>query len=110
MPAQNSRVLEKKQLYYHIFRENKQNIIFIDSEDYQVFLNFLKNYFSNSNNLENDKKTFTIKGRTYRGIPHKPQNFVNQIELLAYKLEPNRFDLLIKQITQGALEKFIRAL
>ena len=110
MTAQNNQVTESDPLYFHVYRELAQEAIFIDDQDFQVFINFLKDYFSDTTDPESVKKTFTIRGRTFQGIPHQPQNFFNQIELLAYKLESNRFDLLIKQIVPGTLEKLIRAL
>ena len=99
----------KSSLYFHISREVAKKAIFADEQDYQVFINFLKDYFSDTNH-DNSKKSFTVRGRTYKGHPHRPQNFFNQIELVAYKLEPNRFDLLIKQLAPGSLKKFSRAL
>ena len=101
---------ESKSLYFHIYREVNHEEIFVDDNDYQVFVNFLKNYFSDATKVDSIKKTFVIRGRTYQGKPHQPQNYFNQLELLAYKLGPNRFDLLIKQIVPGSMEKFIRAL
>ena len=110
MTAHTKQVEETDPLYFHVYREVAQESIYTDDEDFQVFLDFLKDYFSDTTNPESVKKTFTIRGRTFRGIPHQPQNFFNQIELLAYKLESNRFDLLIKQIVPSTLPKFIRAL
>ena len=109
MTAHNEKA-DNNRLYLHVCRENAQEAIFLNDEDYQVFIKFLKDYFSNPNNLEGTQKNFTIRGSTFRGTPHLPQNFFNQIELLAYKLEPNRFDLLIKQIVPETFAKFIRAI
>jgi len=97
--------------YIHISRFVTHGAIYSDQQDYQIFLSFLEDYLSDIKNLKNAaKKTFTIRGRTFSGTPHLPQNFFNQIELLAYRLEANRFDLLIKQNTPGAYKKFVRAL
>lgn len=110
MAALKNKITETEPLYFHIYRDDTQNEIFVDNNDFQTFVKYLKDYFSDTTEIEGARKTFTIRGHHYQGIPHQSQNFFNQIELLAYKLEPNRFDLLIKQIVPGALEKFIRAL
>jgi hypothetical protein len=110
MPAQNSQTSVSQTNLTHIYREVKQEEIFIDNRDYQVFVNFLKDCFCDTNKTENRKKTFTIRGNTYQGIAYQTQNFFGQIELIAYKLEPSRFDLVLKEIVPGSVEKFIRAL
>ena len=110
MTAQKKQVTKNNPLYFHVSREVTQAKIFTDDQDFQVFLDFLKDYFSDRTSLESAKQTFTVRGRTFRGVPHQTQNFFNQIELLAYKLESNRFDLLIKQVVPGTVEKLIRAL
>lgn len=109
MPANSDKELHSDEIYFHIFREVEKGEIFSNEQDYQTFLGFLKDYLTLPTTYEN-KKTFTIRGRTFRGLPHQPQNYFGQVELLAYKLEPNRFDLLIKQITPGSIEKLIRSL
>lgn len=110
MPAQNSQTEISQTDLIHTYREVKQEEIFIDNQDYQVFVDFLRDYFRDINKIENPKKTFTIRGNTYQGIAYQTQNFFNQIELIAYKLEPHRFDLILKEIVPGLTEKFIRAI
>lgn len=100
----------KEYKYFHVYREVNQDRIFIDEKDYQVFLGFLKDCFSDTTSLESAKKTFTVRGRTFQGIPRQPQNYFKKLKLIAYKIEPNRFDLVIKQIVPGASKKLIRAL
>ena len=110
MTAQSDQEKESTACYFHIYREVGNAPIFIDNKDYQVFVEFLNSYFSDSKEEKSTKKTFTIRGRSFTGVPHQPQNFYKQVELLAYKLEPNRFDLLIEETSPGSLEKFTRAL
>jgi len=95
-------------LYSHVYRDLASEKIFIDNEDYQAFVNFLNEYLSDKN-VDDSKKIFTIRGHTYQGVPRLPKNFSKQIELLAYKLEPNRFDFLIRENVPGTTQKFIRA-
>lgn len=110
MPAQNNQTSLSKVNLTHTYREVKQEKIFIDNQDYQVFVNFLKDCLCDTNKIENRKKTFTVRGNTYQGLAYQTQNFFSQIELTAYRLEPYRFDLLVKEIVPGSLEKFIRAI
>ena len=99
------------QVYSHIYNQGvEKRIIFTDGEDYEAFLRFLKSYLTSPDNSDSTKKTFTVKGRTFRGVPHQPKNYFNQIELIAYSLMPDHFHLLLHQITPGALEKFMRSL
>jgi hypothetical protein len=93
---------------FHIYRE--ANPIFIDDQDFQVFRSFLNDYLTGATNHQDSKTTFQIRGRTFRGIPRRPKNFSQQIVLIDSKLQPSRFDLVVKEITPGAVEKFIRAL
>jgi len=110
MAAQNDQNSVNQKVYIHAYRENKHQAIFTDKQDYEAFVNFLKGYFYDKDKIDDRKKTFTIRGKTYKGLPYQTYNFFNQIELLAYKLEPNRFDLLLNEIVPGSTEKFIRAI
>jgi hypothetical protein len=109
MSAQKNPPTKTKPSYFYIYREVFPDAIFVDNQDYQVFIEFLKNYLTQADS-QGTTKTFTIRGRTFQGTPRQPTNFFNQVELLAYKLEPNRFDLLIKQVIPGSLKKFVRAI
>src|SRR3989344_8752759 len=91
--------------YFHIYREAKP--IFIDDQDFQVFRGFLNDYLGDATNLEDSKTTFQIRGCTFMGVPHRPKNFSKEIILINSKLQPNRFDLVVKEITPEAVEKFI---
>jgi len=105
----NNQTVPEQISCFHLFRSTPYEKIFVDEQDFQTFIKYLKEYFSN-NDPENKKITFSIRGRVYRGTPHLPQNYSSQIEILAYKLDPNRFDLVIKELVPGAIQKFIRAL
>lgn len=110
MSAQDSQASFNASVYIRACRKVSYEPIFKDNQDYEVFVNFLKEYFTDLKKVEKNKKEFTIRGKTYKGIPYQTQNFFGQIELIAYKLEPNSFDLLLKENVQNAIEKFIRAI
>lgn len=110
MPAKNLTRINDEATYCHIYNTGiEKRAIFCDGEDYQVFLGYLKDYLTpqDPNSL---KKTFQIHGRTFQGIPHLPKNYLNQVELIAYNLMSDRFHLLLRQLTKGSLEKFLRSL
>lgn len=80
--------------YYHIYNRGvNERRIFIDAQDYAVFLNLLKRYLSN-------EETKDLKGRQY-------ETLYGQIELLAFCLMPNHFHLLIYQKDAGAMTKLM---
>lgn len=111
MPAKNTIRVDRKGIYSHIFNKGiSKQVIFSSDEDYEMFIEFLKDYLSPSTSSEDKKKTFTVKGKTYKGVPHQPKNYFGQIDLIAYSLMPNHFHLLLHQKTNGSIQKFIRSL
>lgn len=83
--------------------------LFVDDDDYQSFFIFLKEYLCRTE-FNNNKKTFSVRGKTFKGIPHQPKNYHNKVELIAYDLEPNHFHLVVREIVKGSIEKLIRSL
>lgn len=103
MPAKNSRKIPVEGGYYHIYNRGvAKQPIFLDEQDHQVFLRFLKEYLLP---LEHPDLQ-TLKKLTPRRIPI---NCFQEVELLAYCLMPNHFHLLLKNLTKRGIEKFIRA-
>jgi hypothetical protein len=111
MPAQRIYGSGPDNLYCHVFNRGvENNLIFIDEEDYKTFLGYLKEYLSTPADPESSKKVFSIRGRAFRGTPHQPKNYFNQIELVAYSLMPNHFHLLVNLKRKDSLQGFIRSL
>lgn len=83
--------------YYHVYNRgvNKQSI-FIDEEDYSVFLNLFKRHLS-------DKPTKDKKGRDYPW-------FAEDIQLLAFCLMPNHFHALVYQSDKKAMTKLFKSI
>lgn len=81
MPARNSRKDYVPHSYYHVYNRGvEKRLIFYDSQDYDIFLSYLRRHLSLS--PESDRA-----GRNYVLYP--------SIELLAYCLMSNHFHLLI---------------
>lgn len=111
MPAKNLHRTLAKGIYSHIYNKGVDDrVIFNDGQDYETFQAFLNDYLSAPKDPESVKKDFKVNGRTFRGTPHQPKNYLNKVELIAYSLMPNHFHLLLHQVTEGSLESFIRSL
>ncbi len=97
MPSRNRLKAYVADAYYHVYNRglNKQSI-FLDNQDYAVFLNLLKRYLSKT--VESDRK-----GRAYETLN-------NEIELLAFCLMPNHFHLLVYQRKPDAMTKLLQRL
>src|SRR3972149_9961260 len=107
MPAKNLHRIDEEGIYCHIWNKGVENrIIFNDEQDYEVFLGYLKDYLTAPADPESIKKAFTVNGKTFRGMPHQPKNYLNKVELIAYSLIPNHFHLLVHQKTRGSVERF----
>lgn len=110
MPAKNSLKVFAENTYYHIYNRGveKRNI-FIDNQDYEVFLNLLKYYLSENNQaIYHPIEIIAPDNKPIRPRPLK--NLNKEIELIAYCLMPNHFHLLIKQISKDGMTKLMRAL
>lgn len=115
MPAKNSVKTYIADGYYHVYNRGveKRNI-FLDEQDYLVFLSYLKLYLSpveetiksttNNTNLDYEEKNSKI----FR--LNELKNFFGKIKLICYVLMPNHFHLEIQQVGIKDLENFMRCL
>lgn len=115
MPARNSRKLYIDNGYYHIYNRGvEKRKIFQDSQDYKVFLSYLKNYLlpkdidTLQNQLANSKISWKEKSKILKQL--RLNNFSNEITLLAYCLMPNHYHLLIRQKSFDSLDRFMNSL
>ena len=81
--------------YYHVYNRGvEKRVIFLDEQDYTVFLGLLKKYLVGENyNKANRHKAVTIG---------------SEVQLLAYCLMPNHFHLLLYQVSQEGVAKLMR--
>jgi putative transposase len=111
MPAKSLYSGLKEGAYSHVYnRSVESKTMFTDKQDYETFLGYLNDCLSPPPSLDSTKAEFTIKGRTYTGVPHQPKNYFNKIELIAYSLKPNHFHLILHQMTKGAQSDLMRSL
>jgi len=103
MPQKNSLKKYLENGYYHVYNRGvEKREIFLDEQDYKVFLHFLKQYLSPPS-----PKDLLLAGLHPDG-EHPPQTIHDQVHLLAYCLMPNHFHFLLKQITIDGMTKLLR--
>lgn len=115
MPAKNVVKEYREQGYYHIYNRGvEKRDIFTDKQDYAVFLDYLKAYLSPKDTkglmqvVGNPNSSSKDKAEAIRLL--RLNNFVEEIELLAYCLMPNHFHLLVKQNEARSIERFMKSL
>lgn len=96
MPARNVVKFYIPNSIYHIYNRGvEKRKIFLDDQDYKVFLNYLKGYLS------------PLQGET---LHDRKKNYFGEIELIAFCLMPNHFHLVIKQKDSSSIKKFTKSL
>ena len=115
MPAKNRIKQYTENGYYHIYnRGTEKRKIFLDKQDYNVFLSYLKEYLLPKNNNELLEKLSdpSLIGQEREKILKflRFNNFSKEITLLAYCLMPNHFHFLIKQKDATSIDKFMNSL
>jgi putative transposase len=82
--------------YYHIYNRGvEKRDIFLDDQDYAVFLGLIKKYLSGEKSIKN-RHVFT--------------RLDSETELLAYCLMPNHFHLLVYQMSADGVVRLMRRL
>jgi putative transposase len=91
MPAKNSVKVYIENGYYHLYNRGvEKRLIFLDRQDYAVFLSYLKKYLNPS-------------------LGSDPKSLAQEIDLIAFCLMPNHFHLQVRQKTRNGITKLIRA-
>lgn len=118
MPAKNRLKIYLENGYYHLYNRGvEKRQIFVDQQDYAVFLSYLKDYLLPKDTVELTKK---LTNSSDSSISSKEKskilrllrlnNFADEITLLAYCLMPNHFHFLVKQKSAGTIDSFINSL
>lgn len=115
MPAKNSIKQYLENGYYHIYNRGvNKSEIFLDKQDYSVFLSYLKEYLLPKdenglrNILSNQDISWVEKDKAIKSL--NLCNFFDEISLLAFCLMINHFHLLIQQKNANAIEHFVKSL
>jgi putative transposase len=115
MPSKNRVKTYLENGYYHLYNRGvEKRDIFLDEQDYGVFLSYLKEYLSPKNEKELQERlsdpntSYKEKANMLKAL--RMNNFYGEITLLAYCLMPNHFHLFIKQKSSLSIDKFIQSL
>lgn len=115
MPARNRIKQYAENSYYHLYNRGvEKKPIFLDQQDYAVFLAYLKEYLSPKDEKALQERladpTISYKERANILRKLRMNNFFDDIKLLAYCLMPNHFHFLLKQKSAQAIDIFMNSL
>lgn len=104
MASRNSLKKYAQDGYYHLYNRGvAKSEIFLEAQDYGIFLAYLKEYLS----LPVPPTPEELRSMKYI---YFRKNYSQEIELLAFCLMPNHFHLLLRQRKPRAIEFFMRSL
>lgn len=107
MPSRNTIKQYVENRYYHVYNRGvDKRIIFMDDQDYRVFLHLLKYYLSPLENQSNHPLTDLTGFIPVRLRILEPLS--DEVDLIAYCLMPNHFHLLVKQNSKNGVTKLLR--
>ncbi len=115
MPAKNRLKTYVPESYYHLYNRGVQKQrVFRDSQDYSVFLSYLKTYLEPKdldalNHCMLDQEV-SYKVRDQARQLLRMNNFSDQISLLCYSLMPNHFHFLLYQKGESDIDFFMNSL
>ena len=106
MPRRNTIRRFTEEGIYHVYNRGvEKREIFIDEQDYAVFLHLIKYYLSPTEPTNNhpllEFQTFTIVR------PRPLINLEKEVDLISYCLMPNHFHLIIKQHSIDGVSKLL---
>ncbi|MBI4064765.1 transposase [Candidatus Gottesmanbacteria bacterium] len=111
MPGRNVVKIYAADSVYHIYNRGvEKRKIFLEDQDYAVFLKILKDALSPQPDLKKTVATTYLQGPTLQVWHRKPKNFSTTIELLAFVLMSNHFHLLIKQSIDRSIKEFMQSI
>lgn len=115
MPAKHVIKRYVRDGYYHVYNRGvNKGDIFIDEQDYGVFLSYLKTYLLPKDEEELRRiilePTISHRDRAKAGQLLRMNNYFGKMELLAYALMPNHFHLLVKQQGERDIESLLQSL
>lgn len=115
MPSRNRIKQYLENGYYHIYNRGvEKRLIFLDEQDYAVFISYLRDYLipkdekALMNKLSDPNTFYKDKDKILKLLRLK--NFSKQIALLAYCLMPNHFHLFVKQNDAKSIDQFMGSL
>lgn len=115
MPSKNSIREFLPDSFYHIYNRGvEKRLIFMDVQDYGVFLSYLKTYLlpkdeqALRNIVSDSEVSWKEKDKVLKLL--RLNNFHGEVDLVAYCLMPNHFHLLLHQRDETSIDKFMNSL
>ena len=115
MPARNAIKQYIDDTYYHLYNRGvEKRRIFMDEQDYGVFLGYLKEYLTPKDEetlrdrLLDPNISYKERDKVLKSL--RLNNFFDEITLIAYCLMPNHFHFFIKQKSAHSIDKFMSSL
>jgi len=106
MPSKNTIKIYVQGGIYHIYNRGiEKRQIFMDDQDYKMFLYFLKRYLLPFNKSSDEVSPHQEYIRPYQW---QSSEIYKETQLWCYCLMPNHFHLLLKQFTERAIVEFMR--
>jgi len=115
MPAKHSRKIYIEKGYYHLYNRGvEKRAIFLDDQDYYIFIRYLRYYLRpkelSAMEIKNDKTMNEMEKIKNLNFLAKLNNFHGLIKLMSFILMPNHFHLQLQQMEKRAIEHFMRSL
>ncbi|MBI2621950.1 MAG: transposase [Candidatus Levybacteria bacterium] len=114
MPAKNTIKQYAENGYYHLYNRGvEKRMTFLDSQDYAIFLSYLKEYLLPKDGkglrqkLNDPNTSYKEKANIIKIL--RLNNFYNEIKLIAYCLMPNHFHFFVKQKDKQSIHKFMQS-
>ena len=105
MPSRNVLKPYTSNTYYHIYNRGvEKRQIFLDDQDCHVFLRYIKLYLSPLDSIKKQSASGFVKSRFVH------LNMSQNVELVCFALMPNHIHLLVKQVSEDGIIKFMRSL
>lgn len=115
MPAKNRIKIYVPNAYYHIYNRGvEKRTIFLDEQDYAVFLSYLKTYLLPKDKealqriISSSEVNWHEKDKALKLL--RLNNFFNSLFLIAYCFISNHFHLLVKQAEANTIDIFMNSL
>ncbi len=107
MPAKGSIKQYTEGGHYHVYNRGvERRRIFLDDQDYRVFLHLLEFYLSPASDFGKHPLAEMTGFSPVRARPLEP--LYQKVDLICYCLMPNHFHLLLKQTEKDGMEKLLR--
>lgn len=114
MAAKNSVKIQLPNTFYHVYNRGvEKRKIFLDKQDFAVFLSYLRTYLEPKDEttlwtiFNSPQSSWREKDRVQKELHLK--NYYSLLDLTCYSLMPNHFHFLIRQI-KPSLNSFMNSL